>query len=212
MAPEPLTPANSTVILVDYAVGFANVLRSHNLAEHVGNAVALAKVAIRYGSGLVVTNGPKDKPSGPLYPQLLEVLGDQPILERTQFDAFLNQDFAAAVRATGRENVIIGGISTEGCVLQTALGALRAGYRVHLVENASAAVTAEAHEIAVRRMAQAGVVPLSWIGLAAEFQVDQTRPGGVWRSLIEEHIPEMSKSLDYYAATRANAISAAVAV
>ena len=45
MTPEPLIPANTTVVLVDYAVGFANLLRSHNLTEHINNVVGLAKTA-----------------------------------------------------------------------------------------------------------------------------------------------------------------------
>ena len=92
-------------MLVDYAVGFANLLRSHELSEHLNNVLGLAKTAKWYGSGLVVTNGEASKPSGPLYPQLLEVIGDHPVIERsTAFNSFLDADFAAAVRAAGRPN------------------------------------------------------------------------------------------------------------
>jgi hypothetical protein len=66
---EPLTPQNTTIIAVDFAVGFANLLRSHDLAGHVNNVVGLAKTATFFRSGLVVTNGLPSKPSGPLYPQ-----------------------------------------------------------------------------------------------------------------------------------------------
>lgn len=54
---DSLTPEDTTVVLVDYAVGFANVLRSRDLGEHINNVVGLAKTAKLYGSGLVVTNG-----------------------------------------------------------------------------------------------------------------------------------------------------------
>ena len=63
MALEPLTPENTTVVLVDYAVGFANLLRSHELSEHLNNVLGLAKTAKWYGSGLVVTNGEASKPT-----------------------------------------------------------------------------------------------------------------------------------------------------
>jgi NADPH:quinone reductase-like Zn-dependent oxidoreductase len=62
---DSLTPEDTTVVLVDYAVGFANVLRSHDSGEHVDNVVGLAKTAKLYGSGLVVTNGADSRPSGP---------------------------------------------------------------------------------------------------------------------------------------------------
>ena len=91
MTLDPLTPENTTIVLVDHAVGFANVLRSHDTAQHLNNVVGLAKTALLYGSGLVVTNGLPDKPSGPLYPQLLEVLGDHPVIERGgNFNSFLD--------------------------------------------------------------------------------------------------------------------------
>ncbi|MGB3373966.1 MAG: hypothetical protein WBA87_02345, partial [Microbacterium sp.] len=57
--PEPLTPENTTIVLVDHAVGFANLLRSHDLDTHINNVVGLAKTATLFGSGLVVTNGLK---------------------------------------------------------------------------------------------------------------------------------------------------------
>jgi hypothetical protein len=79
---EPLTPENTTVVLIDHAVGFANILRSHDLALHINNVVGLATLATTFGTGLVVTNGQKSKPSGGLYPQLLEVIGDHPVIER----------------------------------------------------------------------------------------------------------------------------------
>src|SRR2546421_2219255 len=107
---EPLSPDNATVVLIDYAVGFANLLRSHDLREHVNNAVGLAKTAKLYGAGLVVTNGEAAKPSGPLYPELLAALGDEPVIERsTAFDSFLDPAFRAAVEATGRRRLLIGG-------------------------------------------------------------------------------------------------------
>ncbi len=98
----PLSPDNSTVVLVDFAVGFAPLLRSHDLREHINNVVGLAKAATLYGAPLVVTNGESSKPSGPLYPELLAAIGDQEVIVRkTAFNSFLDEDFAAAVRATG---------------------------------------------------------------------------------------------------------------
>ena len=169
----PLSPDNSTVVLVDYAVGFANLLRSHDLRDHITSAVGLAKTAKAYGAGLVVTNGEATKPSGPLYPELLAAIGDEPVIERTTaFDSFLDPAFAAAVEATGRRRLLIGGIATDGCVLQTALGAVRAGYETYVVADASASTSLEAHQTALQRMAMAGITPVTWWSVAAEFQLE----------------------------------------
>lgn len=196
MAPEPLTPANTTVVLVDYAVGFANLLGTHDLPAHLNAVTGLAKTASWYGSGLVVTNGQPSKPSGPLYPELLDVIGDHPVIERaTDFNSFLDEPFAEAVRATGRQNLVIGGVATDGCVLQTVLGGLREGYKVHVVVDASASLSVEAHQTAVQRMVQAGVVPLTWFSLAAEFQLDPKFHDAPHRMrLMQENVPAMGMS------------------
>ncbi|MEU5704703.1 isochorismatase family protein [Streptomyces aurantiacus] len=192
--PEPLSPDNTTVVLVDHAIGFANLIRSHDLSQHINNVVGLAKTAKWYGSGLVVTNGESTKPSGPLYPELLDAIGDEPVIERAvDFNAFLDESFAAAVRAEGRQNLAIGGISTEGCVLQTVLGGLREGYRVHVVVDVCASLSTEGHETALQRMIQAGAVPVTWFSLAAEFQLQPRWHDAPHRMrLMQEHVPAMA--------------------
>ena len=198
--PEPLTPENTTVVLVDHAVGFANVLRSHDTAQHLSAVVGLAKTALWFGSGLVVTNGLSTKPSGPLYPQLLDVLGDHPVIERGgNFNAFLDEAFARAVEVTGRRRLVVAGVSTEGCVLQTVLGALRLGYDVHFAVDASASLTPETHATAVQRMVQAGAVPLTWFSLAGEFTVDHRSPTApLFQRLMREHVPTMAMGVQSY--------------
>ena len=175
--PERLTPENTTIVLIDHAVGFANVLGSTDVGKHVNNVVGLAKTAKLFGSGLVVTNALPGKPSGPLYPELLEVLGDQKIIERPgATNAFADENFAEAVRATGRKKLAIAGVSTEGCVLQSVLGALRDGYEVYLVVDASGSVTEETHNVAIQRMVAAGATPVTWFSLAGEFEYDHRAP------------------------------------
>jgi nicotinamidase-related amidase len=192
--PEPLSPDNTTVVLVDYAIGFANLIGSHDLREHINNAVGLAKTAKWYGSGLVVTNGEPTKPSGPLYPELLDAIGDEPVIERAvDFNSFLDAPFAEAVRATGRPNLVISGIATDGCVLQTVLGGLREGYHVHVAVDACASPSAEAHHAALQRMTGAGAVPVTWFSLAAEFQLQPRFHDAPHRMrLMQEHVPSMS--------------------
>lgn len=211
MTIDPLTPEDTTIVLVDHAVGFANVLRSHDVGQHIGNVVGLAKTALLYGTGLVVTNGLPDKPSGPLYPQLREVIGDHPVIERGgNFNSFLDENFARAVRETGRRKLAIAGVSTEGCVLQTVLGALREGYEVYLVVDASASVTAETHLTAVQRMVQAGAVPVTWFSLAGEFTVDhRSATAPHFQRLMREHVPTMAAGVQSYMAALQEARRAA---
>ena len=169
---EPFTPENTTILMVDYSTGFVNSFRSHNVNEHITGTVALAKTAVGFHSGLVVNLGSGQTP----YPQLVQALSGHPIIYRGgEYNALDNPEVLKAVKATGRNRLAIAGISTDGCVIQTVLGALRLGFDVALVEDATAGLTREDHDISVRRMMQAGAVPLSWLGLATEFQMNWER-------------------------------------
>ncbi|MFD7057147.1 isochorismatase family protein [Streptomyces mirabilis] len=156
---------------------------------------------------LVVTNGLPSKPSGPLYPQLLDVLVDQPVIERPGFfNCFSDEAFAEAVRQTGRRKLVIGGVSTEGCVLQTVLGALREGYEAYVVVDASASLTTETHLTAVQRMVQAGAVPVTWYSVTGEFQADHRNPTALlYQQIMREHVPAMSMGVELYLATQQQA-------
>ena len=191
---DPFTPENTTIMMVDYSSGFVNSFRSHNVNEHITATVALAKTAIGFRSGLVVNLGAGQTP----YPQLVQALGDHPVVYRGgEYNALDNPTVLEAVKKTGRRRLAIAGISTDGCVIQTALGALRLGYEVALVEDATAGLTREAHEISVRRMMQAGVVPLSWLALATEFQMNWERQetAQAYFGLIAEASPGLTMSI-----------------
>jgi Isochorismatase family len=191
---EPFTPANTTIMMVDYSAGFVNTFRSHNTNDHITATVALAKTALGLKSGLVVNLGAGQKP----YPQLVQALGNHPIIYRGgEYNALDNPTVLEAVRKTGCQRLAIAGISTDGCVIETALGALRLGYTVALVEDATAGLTRETHEIAVRRMMQAGIIPVSWLSLATEFQMNWERKetAQAYFSLIAEASPGLTMSI-----------------
>lgn len=191
---EAFTPANTTIMMVDYSAGFVNTFRSHNTNEHITATVALAKTALGLKSGLVVNLGAGQKP----YPQLVQALGNHPIIYRGgEYNALDNPKVLEAVRKTGCQRLAIAGISTDGCVIETALGALRLGYTVALVEDATAGLTRETHEIAVRRMMQAGIIPVSWLSLATEFQMNWERKetAQAYFSLIAEASPGLTMSI-----------------
>ncbi|WP_030908049.1 isochorismatase family protein [Streptomyces sp. NRRL F-5126] len=169
MSTTPLTRENSAVVLIDHEVGFSNLVGSHRLAETIGNTVALARTAQVFGLPLVVTAARESDPAGPLYPELKEVLGDHHVIHRAPvFDAFDNEEFAAAIEAAGREKLVMAGIQTDVCLAFTALTALNRGYEVYVVVDASGATTKETHDTAVMRLVQAGAVPVNWLAAASE--------------------------------------------
>ncbi|HVN33299.1 MAG TPA: isochorismatase family protein [Thermoanaerobaculaceae bacterium] len=191
---EPFTPENTTILMVDYSVGFLNSFRSHAVSDHLTATVALAKTAVGFHTGFVVNLGAGQKP----YPQLVDAIGDHPIIYRGgEYNALDNPEVAKAVEATGRKRIAIGGISTDGCVIETAFGALRRGYTVALVADATAGETRETHDLAVQRMVQAGVVPVSWLSLATELQMDWSKgdTAQAYFALIAEASPGIMASV-----------------
>lgn len=151
---------------------------------------------------MVVTNGPAHKTSGPLYPKLTEVLSDHPVVVRGgMFNAFLFPGFVESVAATERKNLVVAGLMTEGCVLQTVLGGVRAGYNVYVAVDTCGGQSKESHDAAIQRMLGAGVVPVTSFALASEFQVDQSRPDGAkFFGLTEEFNPELTFQAELYQA------------
>ena len=64
---------------------------------------------------------------------------------------------------------------SEICLAMPAIQAAGEGYEVYAVTDASGGVSTEAHEMAVRRMLMAGVVPITWMAVAGELQRDWAR-------------------------------------
>jgi nicotinamidase-related amidase len=165
------TPANTAIVLIDYVVGFANSIGSQTLAENTAGAVALAKTAKLFDVPLVVTLRPVGDPRGGLYPALAGELGDHPLVHRRgSFDSFIEEEFAEAIDATGRRHLVVAGIMSEGCVVHTALGAMRRNYEVSIVVDATGGETPTTHDAAVSRLLRAGATPTTWLSLASEFQ------------------------------------------
>ena len=84
-------------------------------------------------------------------------------------------------------------MSAEGWVLQTVLGGLREDYDVYVVLDTCASLTAETHDIAARRMVQAGGTPVRRFSFAGEFQVDHRYPTSpAYQQLMRQHVPTMA--------------------
>lgn len=208
MSHAPLSAADSAIVLIDHSVGFSNLIGSHTIQENLDGALALAEIATIFGTPLVVTNGPDDGPAGPLYPELLDVLGDHPVINRPPtFDAFDDEAFTAAVEATGRRRLIVAGIQTDVCVALTALTAIDRGYEVYLVVDASAATTKETHDAAVMRLVQAGAIPVNWLAVGSELLGGWTddEPSSAFGKVIHERLASWRHQNALTAGVRQNA-------
>jgi len=84
-----------------------------------------------------------------------------PVFEKMSFSCCGSDAFLAHLAQSGRTTVILFGIETHVCVLQTALDLLAAGYRVAVVEDAVGSRHESDKQTALARMRQEGVLPVS---------------------------------------------------
>ncbi|MEU6717470.1 hydrolase [Nonomuraea sp. NPDC046802] len=169
-----LTPEESVLLLIDHQpFQFAN-LNSHEPTMVVNNVVGLAKTAKAFGIPTILTTVLEER-GGYLIQGLQDVFPDQKPINRTFINTWEDSRVVDAVEATGRKKLIIAGLWTEICVAMPAIHALDDGYAVYVVTDASGGVSAEAHDMAVRRMVQAGVVPMTWGAVQGELQRDWAR-------------------------------------
>jgi len=169
-----LTPEECVVVLIDHQpFQFAN-LHSHEPTMIANNVIGLAKFAKAFKVPVILTTVLEAR-GGKLIKGLQDVFPDQKPVDRTFINAWQDKRIVDLVKATGRRKLIIAGLWTEMCVAQPAINALGEGYDVYVVTDASGGVSEEAHDMAVRRMVQAGAVPITWLALSGEWQRDWAR-------------------------------------
>jgi nicotinamidase-related amidase len=169
-----LTPEESVLVLIDHQpFQFAN-LHSHEPTMIVNNVIALAKTAKIFGVPTILTTVLADR-GGKLIKALQDVFPDQKPIDRTFINTWQDARVVGAVKKTGRKKIIMAALWSEICLAMPAIQAAGEGYEVYAVTDASGGVSAEAHDMAVRRMAMAGVVPITWMAVAGELQRDWAR-------------------------------------
>ncbi|MGW2329621.1 hydrolase [Streptomyces sp. NPDC001700] len=169
-----LTPEESVLVLIDHQpFQFAN-LNSHEPTMVVNNVVGLAKTAKVFDVPTILTTVLEER-GGYLIQGLRDVFPEQKPIDRTFINTWEDERVVDAVKATGRKKLIIAGLWTEVCLAMPAIQAAGEGFEVFAVTDASGGATKESHEMAVRRMVQAGVVPITWQAVLGEWQRDWAR-------------------------------------
>ena len=172
MKTELLNPQNSAIIFIDFqpqmTFGVANIDRQ----TLFNNVMLLAKAAKIFKVPSILTTVETKSFSGNMWPQLLDIFPDREPIERSSMNSWEDAKFVEAVAATGRKKLIMAALWTEVCLAFPALEALKAGYEVYAVEDASGGTSVTAHNAAMRRIEQAGVVPVTSLQVLLEYQRD----------------------------------------
>lgn len=164
---------DAVVLLVDHQAGLLSLVRDIAPEKFRNDVLALAELAQAFALPTILTTSMEDGPNGPLMPGLREMFPDAPYIPRPgQINAWDNEDFVAAVKATGKHQIIIAGVVTEVCVAFPALAAMEEGYEVFVVTDASGTFNEITRYASWSRMEQAGAQLTSWFAVAGELQRD----------------------------------------
>jgi nicotinamidase-related amidase len=169
-----LKAADCVMLFVDLQAGLGFGTESISRQVLLNNAIALAKTAAAFGVPVIATTSASKVYSGPLFPQVQAALPDVKAIERRNMNAWEDDAARGAVEATGRKRLLLAGLLTEACVSFPALSAVREGYEVFVVADTCGGLTPVSHELALRRLEQAGAHLTSWIQVLLEFQRDWT--------------------------------------
>jgi len=197
---EVLTPGNCQLIFIDQQPQMAFGVQSIDRQVLKNNTVGLAKAAKIFGIPTTITTVETESFSGYTYPELLDVFPEKPVLERTSMNSWDDQKVRDALAANGRNKVVVSGLWTEVCNNTFALSAMHdANYEIYMVADASGGTSKDAHDYAMQRMIQAGVVPVTWQQVLLEWQRDWAHRDSydAVMALVREHSGAYGMGVDY---------------
>lgn len=194
-----LDPGNCVVIFIDHQPQMAFGVTSMDRQLLKNNVVALAKAAVAFHVPTILTAVESEGFSGYIWPELLEALGNPKPIERSSMNAWEDAGFVAGVQSSGRKKLVIAALWTEVCLVFPALAAMRDGYEVYFVEDASGGTSVSAHAMAVSRLVQAGAVPITWQQFLLEMQRDWARKDTYEATIdiVQEHSGAYGMGVEY---------------
>ena len=172
-----LDPSDTVILLLDHQAGLFQTVKDISVAELRANTTLLAKVATLLKIPVITTASEPNGPNGPLMPEIHEAAPHAVYVPRKgEVNAWDNDDFVNAVRATGKKTLIMAGVWTSVCVTFPALDAKAAGFTVYAVIDASGDPSELASRTTLARLAQAGVIPTSANAVLSEMHRTWNRP------------------------------------
>lgn len=181
---------DAAVLLVDHQTGLTNLVHDFSPDDFKNNVLALADCAKYFRLPTILTTSFEQGPNGPLVPELKEMFPDAPCIARPgNINAWDNEDFVNAVKATGKKQLIIAGIVTEVCVAFPALSAREEGYEVFIITDASGTFNKTTRDAAWARMNAAGCQLMTWFGAACELHRDWRNDVEGLGTLFSNHLP-----------------------
>ena len=195
-----IDPNNVAMLLIDHQSGLFQTVHDMPFTTLRRLAGALAKIASLAKIPVITTASVPQGPNGPLIPEIHQNAPHAVYVGRKgEINAWDNPDFVAAVKATGKKQLIIAGTITSVCMAFPAIAAAADGYQVFAVIDASGTYSKMAEEITLARVMQAGVVPIDVAGVASELQKTWNRDDAAeWAQAYTQVFPNYQLLIESY--------------
>ena len=163
--------ANVAMLLIDHQSGLFQTIQDMPFTEVRTNVTTLAKVASLVKIPVITSASVPHGPNGPLIPEIHKYAPHaQYVARRGEINAWDSPEFVAAVKATGKKQLIIAGTITSVCMAFPSIAAVHDGYQVFAVVDATGTYSKMAQEITLARLVQAGVIPMDSAAVCSEIQ------------------------------------------
>ncbi|CAO2657139.1 Nn.00g032650.m01.CDS01 [Neocucurbitaria sp. VM-36] len=191
---ERIDKNNSLLLILDLQVGLFQTARDWDPTLYRQNIMAHAELGKIFDLPVIMTTSADNGPNGPLPKEMLEMYPNAPLIRRQgEVSAWDNAEFQAAVKATGKKQIIVAGITTDVCTTFLALALRAEGYSVFANIEGSGTYTELVRDTANSRMQQAGVQLVSLFSIVCDLMRD-------WRATpgAKEVLPYLDRYLPVY--------------
>ncbi len=155
-----LESAKAVLVVIDVQEKLCAAMDQDALRQLSRNAGILLESAKELAVPVIFTEQ-YVKGLGPTLAELKERMPAAPVHEKLTFSSCGNEAFVKQLKASGRTQVIVCGMETHVCVLQTVIDLLGDGLVVHVVKDAVMSRNSDNKQTAMEAMALAGAVPTS---------------------------------------------------
>ena len=197
MVPKRFTPSTSALVLIDHQIGTLQLVKTLDIERVKRHTLALARAAGILKMPVVLTSSMEEYIQGPLLPEFAKLLPDafaNRVKRAGIVNAWDDASFRAAIAGTGRRQLIMGGITTDVCLIFPALSAVAEGFEVQAVLDVSGSPYEISEMAARKRRELAGVQFTATNTIIAELAQDWSTPegGALVQLLFQDVLPPIS--------------------
>jgi nicotinamidase-related amidase len=168
-----LRSKDSVLIVIDVQGKLADVMQEPD--NLFGNILRLTRSANELEIPVIVTEQLPEK-LGPTRAELADALIDAPIISKSSFSCCAEPAFMTALAESGKKQILLCGIESHICVLQTALELLEQKFDVFVAADAVSSRAPENKRLALDRLRQHGAEITVTESALFEWMRDATHP------------------------------------